>query len=248
MMPKQVVKANATIFSEWDALADIRFQQITSGDDLTFNHVLAPCLIDLAKRHKAEVIIDAGCGVGVLCERLMALNADLIGVDPSAQSIQLAKQHFGTYGTFVADTLEGFAADNAEIADLIVSNMVIMDVPDLNGFVAAVATLLKPGGSFIFSMGHPCFWPQYANFADAEWFNYSREQMVETPFRISNSAQPQALYTHIHRPLSQYTKALSDAGLAVEQIIEPLPKPEIEVRYPKKWAYPRFLVMECHKL
>jgi SAM-dependent methyltransferase len=247
-MSKKVLKAAETIFSEWDALADIRFQQITSGDDLTFNHVLAPCLVALAKTHPAKVIIDAGCGVGVLCDHLQYLKADLIGVDPSAQSIQLAKQHYGHLGIFVAETLESFSEDNESIADLIVSNMVVMDVPNLTSFMSAISKLLVPGGRFIFSMGHPCFWPRYANFADAEWFDYREELMVEAPFRISNTKQPEIPYTHIHRPLGRYTAALREAGLGIEQLIEPLPTHEIEALYPKPWEYPRFLVLECKKL
>ena len=247
-MPKKVMKSPGAVYSEWDALAETRFHQITSGDDLTFNHVLAPCLIEIAKSCKPQLIIDAGCGVGVLCDMLADMNVDLVGVDPSWESIALAKKHFGGSGTFVCDTLEGFAKDNAGVTDLVLSNMVIMDVTDLKSFVAGIARVLKPGGRFVFSMGHPCFWPHYADFAKQDWYNYSEEQMVETPFRISRGTQPEVPYTHIHRPLALYTKTLKQAGLVLEQLIEPLPTPEIEARYPKKWDYPRFLIMEWRKI
>lgn len=247
VMPKKVLKHADTIYSEWDALAKTRFEQITSGDDLTFNHVLAPCLIEVAKNYDPKLIIDAGCGVGVLSEHLAQFRADVVGVDPSKDSIKLAKIHFGSNATFVSGTLEDFAADNTEIADLIVSNMVIMDATNLSSFVGAAAKLLKPGGGFVFSMGHPCFWPHYVNFFHEEWFEYKNEQMVELPFKISNGKQIAVPYTHIHRSLSTYTAALKENGFSIEQLIEPLPTPEVEALYPRPWEYPRFLVLECKK-
>jgi hypothetical protein len=62
MFRKVAQKSIAAIVAEWDALAPIRYQQIVSGEDLTFKHVLAPAILDLASGERANAVIDAGCG------------------------------------------------------------------------------------------------------------------------------------------------------------------------------------------
>lgn len=236
------------MFAEWDNLAATRFEQITSGTDLTFNHVLAPCLVGLARNFSAKVIIDAGCGIGALSALLRNEKSDIIGIDPSPASVAIARQHFGDTASFFTDTLEGFAEQNPACCDLIVSNMVVMDVPDLKAFVAGAARVLSEGGHFIVSLGHPCFWHDYAGFGAEPWFRYSQEQMVESPFRISKGEQPEINYTHVHRPLSHYAEALATAGFVITKLTEPLPEPQIEAQYPHPWKVPRFLVIVARKI
>jgi protein-L-isoaspartate O-methyltransferase len=52
------------ISAEWDMLAPIRFQQITSGEDITYHHILIPNLLELLPRERVAATLDAGCGVG----------------------------------------------------------------------------------------------------------------------------------------------------------------------------------------
>src|SRR6266852_2563330 len=46
-------------------------------------------------------ILDIGCGGGILCEPLARLGADVVGADPSATNIEVAKLHAGKAGVTV---------------------------------------------------------------------------------------------------------------------------------------------------
>ena len=237
-------KSAADIYAEWDMLAPIRLRQIESGQDLTFNHVLSPAIHKLAEV-KSGPVLDLGCGVGVMAEEFSRLGWDVIGIDPSRVSISLARQVSSGQVNYESYSAEEYASKSKKKFSTIVSNMVLMDTIDLHGFMQAVAALLKRGGAFVFSITHPCFWPEYYGYSDAEWFEYNKELIVESPFRISNQQDCRLNSTHVHRPLEQYVKAIVDAGLSLEALIEPFPPETIRKLYPRPWKYPRYLVGRC---
>ena len=115
-----------------------------------------------------------------------------------------------------------------------------MTVPNLKSFIAAVAKLLRDDGMFVFTLTHPWFWPSYWGYDKAPWFDYSREIAIEAPFRISLQ-QSSLVTTHFHRPVGHYLDALTDAGLALTKLAEPLPNERDRGRYPADWQFPRFL-------
>jgi 2-polyprenyl-3-methyl-5-hydroxy-6-metoxy-1,4-benzoquinol methylase len=84
-------KTTRDIAVEWDALASKRQQQIISGVDISYNRVILPAVLDLALQTKPNRILDAGCGIGILAVRLASMGKEVIGVDPSARSIEIAQ-------------------------------------------------------------------------------------------------------------------------------------------------------------
>jgi SAM-dependent methyltransferase len=171
----------------------------------------------------------------------------VVGVDASAESIKLAHSTFGTRVKFIHQTAEGHAKRNVAAYDLAIANMVLMDVLDLELFLSALHRMLRPDGVLIFSITHPCFWPQYYGYDREQWYRYDRELIIEAPFRITNAPDCPFLSTHIHRPLQSYMTALRRAGFGVDELCEPMPPQEIEVLYQSPWTSPRYLIGSCHK-
>jgi len=239
-MRNVLFKSAVDIYAEWDMLAPIRLKQIESGQDITFNHVLSPAMHELADVQSGPVL-DLGCGVGVMAEEFSRLGWDVVGVDPSSVSISLARKVSSGQVEYKSYSAEEYSSNSKRRFSTIVSNMVLMDTINLNSFMEAVATLLKRGGVFVFSITHPCFWPEYY----ADWFEYNKELIVESPFRISNQQDCRLNSTHVHRPLATYVKAIVDAGLALEALTEPFPPEAIGKLYPRPWKYPRYLVGRC---
>jgi len=238
----------AKVASEWDELAPIRLKQMLSGSDITFNHVMLPnlmCLLDDEGRRNA---LDAGCGVGVWTDYLANRSASVIGIDPSLESIRLATNLSDGNAVFANASIEQFATITKERFDVVTANMVLMDAPDLNTFVRSVHKLLRPGGAFVFSITHPFFWPRYYGYEAESWYSYLTDLIIESPFRISNEQDCRINSTHIHRPLSKYTDALTEAGLTLEVILEPMPDASISKMYPVPWEYPRYLIARCRKV
>ena len=238
-------KTAAMTTSEWDALAPIRLQQITSGQDITYQHILVPSILDLVSGQAAVTAVDAGCGVGFLTDLLAEHAGGVIGVDPSAESIAIAREHFGKRVNFIQETLESFSEKNARSTDVVVANMVLMSVLDLNSFLTAAHRVLRPGGTLVFSMVHPCFWPSYYGYVHESWFRYDQELIVESPFKITAQPDCSLISTHVHRPLHAYVNAFRRALFSIEVLVEPMPSVEVDALYPEPWGYPRYLIGLC---
>lgn len=236
-------KSLRDITREWDAAASIRADQLESGRDLSFTHVLLPVIDALRAGVDQTRVLDAGCGTGYLTEHLARTAQTAVGVDISGRSIKLARDRQAAPNvSYVKTSVESFARTDQPRFTLVVANMVLTTVPDLRRFVSAVSALLAPGGRFIFTVPHPWFWPAYWGYARAPWFEYLQEIAVEAPFRISfehTSVQT----THFHRPLEMYSEALRAVGLVHDVIREPMPLGSESSQYLATWEHPRFLAM-----
>jgi ubiquinone/menaquinone biosynthesis C-methylase UbiE len=234
-------KTLSKIVSEWDALAQLRYEQITSGRDVTYGNILAPAILKLVAERFPNSILDAGCGVGVLSSQLTNIASRVVAIDPSGVSINVARQNFKR-PKFVQASIEEYVHASEEGFELIVANMVLMDVVNLPSFLDATRRLLRKNGAFVFSITHPCFWPEYYGYSAEPWFSYAQEMAIEGPFRTTYDRNGSLVSTHIHRPLELYADAFHNAGLLFEKLIEPMPSGEVSAKYPVPWRLPRYLV------
>jgi 2-polyprenyl-6-hydroxyphenyl methylase/3-demethylubiquinone-9 3-methyltransferase len=96
-------------------------------------------------------ILDVGCGAGLVTEPFRRLGAEVVGIDPSASNIEVAKLHAAESGLAIdyrAATAESLAAAG-ERFDVVAILEVVEHVPDVTAFVAASAAMVKPGGLMI---------------------------------------------------------------------------------------------------
>lgn len=215
---------DAVIAAEWDAAAPIRVRQISNGLDFSATRLLAPAIVSLLQLpadSPVQSLIDIGCGVGWLSRRLTRVARKVSGVDPSASSIKLARSRFGhprvSFECSTVQQLRRAAPPGA--FDAAVANMTLSVVPRLDGALKAVSYLLGPGGRFVFTIPHPCFWPVYWGYADEPWFDYRRTIAIRAQFRIRKE-QTTASTTHIHRPLACYLNALTANRFMIESMHE----------------------------
>ena len=102
------------------------------------------CLKDLR-------ILDIGCGAGILSEPLARLGASMVGADPSAQNIEIARAHAAESGLTIdyrATTAEELAAAGEQF-DVVLAMEVVEHVTDVELFVSTCASMVKPGGLMI---------------------------------------------------------------------------------------------------
>jgi 2-polyprenyl-6-hydroxyphenyl methylase / 3-demethylubiquinone-9 3-methyltransferase len=93
-------------------------------------------------------ILDIGCGGGVLSEPLARLGADMVGIDPVAETIAAAQHHAGEAGLAIdyrCTTTEALA-QSGEVFDVVLAMEVVEHVADFDLFIEEAAALVKPGG------------------------------------------------------------------------------------------------------
>ena len=98
-------------------------------------------------------ILDVGCGAGILAEPLARMGAAVVGIDPSPEIVAAARLHAAESGLAIdyrAAAAEDLAAAG-ERFDVVTALEVVEHVTDVERFIAACASLVKPGGLMIVS-------------------------------------------------------------------------------------------------
>jgi SAM-dependent methyltransferase len=237
------------IRNEWDNISHLRHTQITSGIDLSYKYVILPCVKELCENSDYSSIVDVGCGTGILEAELSSRSRRVVGIDLSSKSIEIARSYCERLDNVIFEntTAENYAAEmTSPVFTLAIANMTLMTCIDLPGILGAIEKLLIPGGTFVATLAHPCFWPKYWGYDEAEWFDYRKQIIVEARFKISKQATD-CITTHVHRPLAMYLNGLANCGFVIQRFIEPMPDKKVERKYPQKWECPRFVGIRCRK-
>ena len=93
-------------------------------------------------------LLDIGCGGGILSEPVARLGAKVVGIDPSATNVEVARLHAAASDLEIdyrAATAEALA-EAGETFDIVLAMEVVEHVSDMRAFLAAAATLTAPGG------------------------------------------------------------------------------------------------------
>ncbi len=107
---------------------------------------------NLSSRHPH--ILDVGCGGGILSEALAKAGAEVIGIDLSDASLQVARQHAQSQGLSIDyryASAEDTAAKQPAQFDAVTCMEMLEHVPEPSRVIAACAQALKPGGHAYFS-------------------------------------------------------------------------------------------------
>jgi SAM-dependent methyltransferase len=129
-----------------------------SPTDYATNAAFVPALgaaaLDLLAPKSGELILDLGCGDGVLTEKIMASGARVIGLDASVEMVEAARSR--GVDAFVADAQAlDLASQEGRFGhfDAAFSNAALHWMLDPDAVAAGVYSVLKPGGRFVGEMG-----------------------------------------------------------------------------------------------
>jgi ubiquinone/menaquinone biosynthesis C-methylase UbiE len=197
-------------------------------------------------------ICDLACGQGRVARYLAGLGARVVGIDLSARLLAIARRHEEAEPRGVEYLQADVACLDAEALgtfDGVVCHMALMDIADLTATLRGVASLLQPGGWFVFSILHPCF--HTAQSGDVE----SLAGMVRTIgryfdegwWRSDTRTGPPGKVGAYHRTLSTYVNALLDVGLQIVRMSEPTARPDGPESLPRSEVSTAILVVGCRK-
>ncbi len=98
---------------------------------------------------RGRLVLDAGCGGGLVARELAAAGATVVGMDRSGGSLRVARRAVGTPFRPVQGRLERLPFAE-EAFQVVVAADVLEHVPDLPAAMAELARVLAPGGSLVF--------------------------------------------------------------------------------------------------
>jgi len=120
-------------------------------------HVINPLRSQFPFEHtdvRGKRVVDVGCGGGILTETLAKAGAQVVGIDQSELTLEVARQHAAQGGLAIdyrIQTVEELVAQEAGSYDVVTCLEMLEHVPNPAAVIDACARLLKPGGHAIFS-------------------------------------------------------------------------------------------------
>jgi ubiquinone/menaquinone biosynthesis C-methylase UbiE len=229
--------------ARYDEVADM--YATSSPDD--YDAEPGASLLQLADPVDGTRVLDLACGHGRFTRELARRGGQVVGLDLSGALLATARRSEEELPLGI-EYVHGDAASTPVLEgrrfDLVVSSFGLSDIDDLDGALATVARLLRPGGSFVFSILHPCF-PGRPPAVSAAWpagEGYFGEGWWTSDAALSTLRQKVGAN---HRTMSTYVNALIGHGLAVERMLEPEPPQDWLDAVDLPEALPVYLVVRC---
>lgn len=237
----------------WEDIASEYAKIISEVGDPRHEQVVNPAVFELLGNLNDKVVLDAGCGNGYLSRRIAKTAKKVIGVDLTEELIKQAKnQHNPQNVEFMLGNLENLPFDN-EVFEVVLTNLVLIDVENLNLVVSELARVLKKGGRLVMSTLHPCFEnpPRtYSWWTEDKKIRIGRvvQKYFDTGLIKDDNQQMESgqVYQHYHYMISDYLNAFSYAGLTLKKTIEPNGN-QISPDIGMNDHTPTFLVMQYEK-
>lgn len=143
--------------SEWQNAVDW-YSQIMgeTGDELN-REIIRPTLLEMLGKLKGKSLLDVGCGSGYLAFELSQIAKKVIGVDFSADFIDLCQKKYSNQRNLsfkVHDATSKIEFDDRSF-DIIVSKMVLQYIEDISIFAQESARVVKNSGKIMVVVDHP---------------------------------------------------------------------------------------------
>jgi SAM-dependent methyltransferase len=107
-------------------------------------------LIQSKKLNENSLVIELASNDGYMLKNFVDENIPVLGIDPADAPAQDAiKNGIPTMITFFTTKLAEQLREEGKLADVVIANNVLAHVPDLNGFVRGIKTILKENGTAV---------------------------------------------------------------------------------------------------
>jgi SAM-dependent methyltransferase len=240
------------VLNIWNKIAEHWDEQVGEGNDFQ-KQLVMPATTRLLEPKPGQRVLDACCGNGNYSRRLGRMGSKVLAFDGAARFIELARARTveadGVIRYEVAD-----ACDQAAVLalakpmsfDAAVCSFAVMDLPTIAPLFRAVRSLVKPGGRFVFSLGHPAFHTNESKMIarqdhgegeptqsfGVEVMRYANDWPHKSRGLLN---QPEAHWIY-HRSLSTVLRECFEAGFVVDGMEEPTFEPDTRARSPFAWA------------
>jgi len=211
---------------DWDAYADE--YQATHGAFLgDVGFIWCPEGLDEAEAHVlGDVaglrVLEVGCGAAQCARWLAQHGAHPVGLDLSERQLRHARRldtETGVPVPVVAGTATALPFADASFDAVFSAFGALQFVRDAGAAVAEAARVLRPGGTFAFSVTHPVRWTMPDDPGGAGLVVTS-SYWDRTPY-VEEDAEGGVTYVEHHRTLGDWVGLLATHGFRVTGLLEP---------------------------
>lgn len=186
------------------------------GPETSYRYILSQ--LESIPEIENKRICDVGCGQGELSYRISLLGANVTGVDVSEKLLKYARNRGNQIDWINDDAMELLQIPD-ESFDIVVSSLMLMDVPNHKKVFEATNRILKPDGIMVWVITHPCFQSPYSY----PMGDGSRKVMKYSPqfWKSNGKGTIRSTLGAYHRPLSNYINDFINTGFLLKRIDEP---------------------------
>lgn len=205
----------------WDESAGAWIEFVRKGDSNRVHVLDEPMLRrcgDVAGLH----VVDIGCGEGRFCRMLAEGGAHVTGIDPTWALIAAARESHSD-GEYVEARGECVPLGDG-CADLVVSYLSLIDIPDFRAAIAEMVRIAKPGGRLVAANLN-----SFTTAAGKGWRKDDQGRKLDFPVdRYCEERADRVQWAGIsidnwHRPFDAYMQAFLSHGLRLTHFEEPRP-------------------------
>ena len=212
----------------WDELAEL-YNEIAPTKEYNAYYD-RPNMLALMPDLHGRKVLDAGCGPGIYAVEYLKLGADVTSIDLNGKMVEFTKKRVGDRAKVLkADIAQPLTFAEDEYFDIVSAPLVLDYIKDWNFTFSEFFRVMKPGGHFIFSCGHPSW---YLRNQHIEFDNYFTVEFYEIMW---NGFGKPVNVPSFKRPLQNMTDALFNAGFLIEKIVENRPTEEMKLVAPNEY-------------
>ncbi|WP_172834247.1 class I SAM-dependent methyltransferase [Nitrospira japonica] len=178
-------------------------------------------------------ILDLGCGTGRYLRLVNQPGASVVGMDLSQGMLVRAMQTLVPKASiaWVQASFERFPFADGSF-DRVISGLILDHVHDLRSFFHQIAAVLRPGGRLILSAVHPMM-----------------QRLTGATVRFVVQGQEYHVQGTVHE-VETIAESVQEAGLDIENLLEPEVDQELIARYPvwrARLGCPALMLLAAHK-
>lgn len=198
-----------------------------TGDELN-RYIIRPTLLKMLGQLKGQVLLDVGCGSGYLTFELAQTAKKVVGVDFSADFINLCRTKYENQRNLSFEVYD--ATTKMEFDDqsfnIVLSKMVLQYIKDISIFAQESARVVKNNGKIVVVVDHPFHRQFYfaQSLAGRTGFSFdglkgyfSRELQTKTKITADGKKIPLTWYP---KTIADYIQPFIKAGLKLSDVKE----------------------------
>ncbi|NOT05463.1 MAG: class I SAM-dependent methyltransferase [Anaerolineales bacterium] len=236
----------------WNANAENWDERMGDNGNDFFNILCWPVLASFLDLKPDSHLLDIACGNGLTTRRLVELGAQVTAFDFSSKLIEYAKARTAKYASKITYHVIDATNESQLLSlgegkfDSALSNMALFDMADIQPLFRALPKLLKPNGTFVFSITHPAFnnassmhvMEEMDDDGEIKTVYSIKVSRYMTPHHqrglaLRNQPKPQIYF---ERPLQYYLNMGFQNGFILDRFEERAFPPEIQQMTPLGWG------------